>query len=68
MDVKELTMLMHDILKCEQAINLDGGGSSTMWIREQPFNGVVNYPTDNNRYDHEGSKSKSMALILTPKN
>ena len=68
MDVKELTMLMHDILKCEQAINLDGGGSSTMWIREQPFNGVVNYLTDNNRYDHESSRSISMALILTPKN
>ena len=29
--------------KCQRAINLDGGGSTTMWIKEK---GVVNYPSD----------------------
>ncbi len=29
--------------KCHTAINLDGGGSTTMWIKEQ---GVVNSPSD----------------------
>ena len=28
---------------CEQAINLDGGGSTTMWLKDQ---GVVNFPSD----------------------
>ena len=66
MNVKELTTLMYDIFKCHKAINLDGGGSSTMWVKGEPFNGVVNYPTDNNKFDHEGSRSISMALIIKP--
>ncbi len=34
-------------LSAEEGINLDGGGSTTMWIEGFPFNGVVNYPSDN---------------------
>jgi len=30
-------------IKCLEAINLDGGGSTTMWIKDK---GVVNYPSD----------------------
>ena len=30
-------------LGCDNAINLDGGGSTTMWIKDK---GVVNYPSD----------------------
>jgi exopolysaccharide biosynthesis protein len=33
-------------LKASDGINMDGGGSTTMWINGQPDNGVVNYPSD----------------------
>lgn len=33
------------------AINLDGGGSSTLWTSST---GVVNHPYDNKKFDHEG--------------
>ena len=48
-------------LGCTEAINLDGGGSSTMYIKD---NGVVNYPSDNNRHDHEGQRPVSNAILL----
>lgn len=48
-------------LGCTEAINLDGGGSSTMYIKEK---GVVNYPSDNNRHDHEGQRPVSNAILL----
>lgn len=36
------------------AMNLDGGGSSTLWNREL---GVINYPCDNKKFDHEGERA-----------
>ena len=48
-------------LGCTEAINLDGGGSSTMYIKDS---GVVNYPSDNNRHDHDGQRPVSNAIIL----
>ncbi|MGX8713717.1 MAG: phosphodiester glycosidase family protein [bacterium] len=48
-------------LGCTEAINLDGGGSTTMYIKN---NGVVNYPSDNNRHDHEGQRPVSNAILL----
>ena len=48
-------------LGCSDAINLDGGGSSTMYIKDS---GVVNYPSDNNRHDHDGQRPVSNAIIL----
>lgn len=41
------------LLGMKDAINLDGGGSSTLWASET---GVVNYPYDNKRFDHEGER------------
>lgn len=32
-------------LGCIDAINLDGGGSTTMWTKDK---GVINIPSDNN--------------------
>ena len=51
-------------LKCTDAINLDGGGSTTMWIKGQPFNGVVNMPCDNKKFDHEGERAVSDIIIV----
>lgn len=43
-----------------EAINLDGGGSSTMWYGGR----VVNHPCDNKKYDHEGARSVSSTLVV----
>ena len=64
MNLHELT----NILKwygCEKAMNLDGGGSTAMYIHNQPYNGIVNYPADNNKFDHAGERKVSNILYLT---
>lgn len=35
------------------AINLDGGGSSTLWTASE---GVINHPSDNRKFDHAGQR------------
>lgn len=60
MTIPELSMLMHS-LGCQDAVNLDGGGSTTMWIEGE---GVVNYPSDNQKFDHEGERPVSNVLII----
>jgi exopolysaccharide biosynthesis protein len=52
-------------LKCRDAVNLDGGGSTTMWINGKPWSGVVNMPCDNKIFDHEGERA--VANIITVK-
>ena len=48
-------------LGCTEAINLDGGGSSTMYVKDR---GVVNYPSYNGRHDHEGERPVSNAILI----
>ena len=48
-------------LGCTEAINLDGGGSSTMYVKDS---GVVNYPSDNGEHDHEGERPVSNAILI----
>jgi len=52
------------LLRCKNATNLDGGGSTTMWIKGKPFNGVVNMPSDNRKFDHEVERAVSDILII----
>jgi hypothetical protein len=49
---------------CRDALELDGGGSTTMWIGQAPFSGVVNYPTDNGLFDHQGARSLRLAVLV----
>lgn len=63
MTLYELAELMK-LLKCRDAVNLDGGGSTTMWIDGKPFNGVVNMPSDNRIWDHEGERVVANILIV----
>ena len=51
-------------LGCTEAINLDGGGSTTMYVHDRPHDGVVNYPSDNHRHDHEGQRPVSNAILV----
>jgi exopolysaccharide biosynthesis protein len=60
---------LHSILKvmgCISAINLDGGGSTTMAVRKQDSVQVVNYPSDNKKFDHKGERKIINALIFAP--
>jgi len=52
------------LLKCTDAVNLDGGGSTTMFIQGKPFSGVVNMPCDNKKFDHEGERAVSDIIIV----
>ena len=49
-------------LGAREAINLDGGGSSTLWARGEPAGGVVSFPSDNGLADHAGERAVSSAL------
>lgn len=48
-----------DALGCEEAMNLDGGGSSTAWVKGE---GVVNYPSDNDTFDHGGERGVATVI------
>lgn len=51
-------------LGCSDAINLDGGGSTTMYVHNRPHEGVVNYPSDNHNYDHNGQRPVSNVILV----
>lgn len=52
------------LLGCRDTINLDGGGSTTMWIAGKPHNGIVNMPSDNGKFDHAGERSVANVLLV----
>lgn len=47
-------------LGLEDALNLDGGGSSSLWVKGE---GIVSHPSDNKKFDHEGERKVPTALI-----
>lgn len=59
MSIFELQKVMN-WLGCESAINLDGGGSSTMVVSGD----IVNYPCDNRLFDHSGERKVHNAIIV----
>lgn len=65
MTIDELTMLMH-WLKMDDAINLDGGGSTTLWVKNYPYGGVVNHPSDNHQWLHSDAYKPGMDLDNLP--
>jgi len=55
----ELSLIM-SWLGCRDALNLDGGGSSTM-----VFDGnIVNHPSDNKNFDHQGERVVANAIVV----
>lgn len=54
-------------LGCTDAMKLDGGGSSTMAVEGATYSDVVNYPSDNGIFDHEGERANPNALLLVPR-
>lgn len=63
MSTEELATLMN-VLGCKDAMNLDGGGSSTAWINTH---GIVNYPSDNKKFDHQGERGVATVITFNSK-
>lgn len=59
----ELTKICAWLGLCD-AINLDGGGSSSMWTAEQ---GTVSYPCRNKKFDHAGERKVSSCIVVKRK-
>ena len=60
MTIAELTDLCKR-LGLTEALNLDGGGSSTLWTLPD---GVINHPCDNGKFDHEGQRIVPNAVVV----
>ena len=58
--IAELTKIC-EWLGLRDAINLDGGSSSTMWGKQA---GVINHPSRNKKFDHEGERRVSSILSV----
>ncbi len=54
-------------LKCTEAINLDGGGSTTLYLQNASVNGIINHPSDNKIFDHFGQRKIANGIILFKK-
>lgn len=66
LSLKELQSVLR-WLDAEYAINLDGGGSTTLYIEGASDNGVVNHPTDNKTFDNKGERKVANAILVYTK-
>lgn len=60
MSLKEFTSI-GKWLGAVDMVNLDGGGSTSMFVVNR---GVVNYPSDNRKFDHAGERKVANAVII----
>ena len=49
------------------AINLDGGGSTTLYVEGENGTGIVNHPSDNKKFDHEGERHVVNSILFIKK-
>ena len=66
-----LTAFLAKYFNPQYALNLDGGGSSTMCVRDNAFSAdryVVNYPCDNmgsgTTHDHDGQRKRDSFIVI----
>jgi len=67
-EVQKFLMSVNGGRGCKSAVNLDGGGSSTLWISEDlkaglPA-GVINCPSDNGKFDHKGERRVANSIAV----
>lgn len=62
-NIPELAHLLR-ILGADEALNLDGGGSSTLWSASAPDNGILNKLTDNKLFDNKGERKVANSLCI----
>jgi exopolysaccharide biosynthesis protein len=67
MSIKELAYFLH-LIGGQQILNLDGGGSSTLWLDDAPDNCVLNKPCDNKKFSSEGERHIANEIIIRPIN
>jgi len=48
-------------LGADAALNLDGGGSTGLYVKDL---GIVNHPSDNKKFDHEGERKVANVILL----
>ncbi len=48
------------------ALNLDGGGSTTLYVAGEPDNGIVNHPSDNKVFDRAGERYIVNSILFIP--
>ncbi len=63
---KELTNFLIKYFNPQYALNLDGGGSTTLCVAGygDSNTNVVNYPCDNKKFDHAGERNVSTYLYI----
>ncbi len=49
------------------AINLDGGGSTTLYVEGENGTGIVNHPSDNKKFDREGERHVVNSILFIKK-
>ena len=66
MNAAEVTRFIAKYFNPQWAINMDGGGSTTLTVKGlgHPDTGVVNYPTDGGTHDHTGERSVSTHILV----
>lgn len=67
MTAKEVTGFMANYFSPQYALNMDGGGSTTMFVKDKGTQGIVNYPTDNGVRDHYGQRLLSTFILVKKK-
>ena len=58
--IYETAYICH-LLGMTDAINLDGGGSTTLWTEKT---GVINHPYDNKKFDHVGERTVPNLIVV----
>lgn len=51
-------------LGCRSAINLDGGGSTTLWAPGFGGSGIANFPCDDKRFDAAGERAVADVVLV----
>jgi len=66
MSLPELAFFLKQI-GAEKALNLDGGGSTTLVLNTPKKQGILNYPSDNKKFDHEGERPAANVILIKQK-
>ena len=66
MTAKEMTIFVKKYFNPQWALNMDGGGSSAMYIKGMggSDNNIVNYPSDNGKWDHYGERDYRTVFLV----
>ena len=69
MNARELTKFLVHYFNPQWALNMDGGGSTTMCVKGygDASTNIVNYPTDNEIFDHTGERAVNSHFVITKK-